>query len=45
LIDLADVMPRRRLDRAFDEADFVWRDRRLIVEVDGWVAHGTRRAF
>jgi very-short-patch-repair endonuclease len=112
LIDLADVLPRRRLERAFDEAaylrlnlgglraipgrrgrgvlqrvleahqpgstrtrsaleermlslcrsfrlptpevnavvdgylvDFVWRDQRLIVETDGWQAHGTRTAF
>jgi very-short-patch-repair endonuclease len=112
LIDLADVLPRRRLERAFDEAaylrldlapvsprpgrrgagvlaqviamhapgstrtrseleelmlglcdrfrlptpevnvtihdyevDFLWRDSRLIVEVDGWAAHGTRGAF
>lgn len=27
------------------EVDFVWRDARLIVETDGWRAHGTRAAF
>ena len=27
------------------EVDFLWRDRRLIVEVDGWDAHRTRFAF
>lgn len=27
------------------EADFVWPAQRLIVETDGWQAHGTRRAF
>jgi very-short-patch-repair endonuclease len=27
------------------EADFVWREQRLIVETDGWAAHGTRTAF
>jgi very-short-patch-repair endonuclease len=27
------------------EADFVWRERRLVVETDGWRAHGTRGAF
>lgn len=27
------------------EVDFVWRDPRLIVETDGWRAHGTRDAF
>jgi very-short-patch-repair endonuclease len=25
--------------------DFLWRDQRLIVEVDGWEAHRTRSAF
>jgi hypothetical protein len=27
------------------EADFVWREQRFIVEVDGRAAHGTQRAF
>jgi very-short-patch-repair endonuclease len=27
------------------EVDFVWRAPRLIVETDGWQAHGTRAAF
>ncbi len=27
------------------EVDFLWRDERLIVEVDGWESHGTRSAF
>lgn len=25
--------------------DFLWRESRLVVEVDGWGAHGTRSAF
>jgi hypothetical protein len=27
------------------QADFLWREQRLIVETDGRAAHGTRRAF
>ena len=27
------------------EADFVWREERLLAETDGWAAHGTRTAF
>ena len=27
------------------ERDFVWPEQRLIVETDGWQAHGTRQAF
>jgi very-short-patch-repair endonuclease len=27
------------------EVDFLWRDQRLIVEVDGWESHRTRSAF
>jgi very-short-patch-repair endonuclease len=27
------------------EVDFVWREARLVVETDGWRAHGTRQAF
>jgi very-short-patch-repair endonuclease len=27
------------------EVDFLWREQRLIVEVDGWEAHQTRSAF
>lgn len=27
------------------EVDFCWRERRLIVEVDGFETHGTRTAF
>ena len=25
--------------------DFVWPEKKLIVETDGWAAHGTRTAF
>jgi hypothetical protein len=27
------------------EPDFMWRNERLIVEIDGWDSHGTQRAF
>ena len=27
------------------KADFLWREQRLIVEVDGWAAHGSRNRF
>jgi very-short-patch-repair endonuclease/predicted transcriptional regulator of viral defense system len=40
-------LPRPELNRGIEghEVDFVWRANRLIVETDGWRAHGTRRAF
>jgi very-short-patch-repair endonuclease len=25
--------------------DFIWHDEHLVVEADGWQAHGTRHAF
>jgi very-short-patch-repair endonuclease len=34
-----------RLGDRFIEADFLWREQRLIVEVDGHGTHGTRAAF
>jgi Protein of unknown function (DUF559)/Transcriptional regulator, AbiEi antitoxin len=34
-----------RPDGAHAQADFLWREQRLIVETDGRAAHGTRRAF
>jgi very-short-patch-repair endonuclease len=27
------------------EVDFLWRDQRLVVEVDGWDSHRSRSAF
>ena len=33
------------LDGRWFEADFLWRDRRVIVELDGHQTHGTRAAF
>jgi very-short-patch-repair endonuclease len=32
-----------KVDR--NEVDFLWRDRSLIAEADGWQSHGTRSAF
>ena len=37
--------PRSNHHVAGHEADFVWPDHRLVVETDGWRAHGLRRAF
>ncbi|HWB70085.1 MAG TPA: DUF559 domain-containing protein [Solirubrobacterales bacterium] len=37
----ADVALRER----FFEADCLWVEERLIVELDGWAVHGTKRAF
>jgi len=40
-------LPRPQVNRQADgrEVDFRWPDQRLIVEVDGWAFHRTRRAF
>jgi very-short-patch-repair endonuclease len=40
-------LPRPEVNVNVDrfEVDFLWRERRLIVEVDGWEAHRSRSAF
>ena len=40
-------LPRPKVNAKIEgyEADFVWPDAKLIVETDGFAAHGTRRAF
>ena len=40
-------LPRPRTNHLTDhgELDATWPEERLVVEVDGWAGHGTRRAF
>jgi very-short-patch-repair endonuclease len=40
-------LPQPAVNASVDryEVDFLWPEARLIVEVDGWEAHGTRSAF
>ena len=40
-------LPRPQVNRYANdrEVDFRWPDHRLIVEVDGWSTHRTRKAF
>jgi very-short-patch-repair endonuclease len=40
-------LPRPEVNTKIDkyEVDFLWRAKRLVVEVDGWEAHRTRSAF
>lgn len=39
------MQPENNAKIAGLEVDFVWRDARLVVELDGWRYHGTRHAF
>lgn len=38
-------MPETNVRMQSIEVDFLWRDERVIVEVDGWASHGTPAAF
>jgi very-short-patch-repair endonuclease len=40
-------LPRPEVNKMVEgyEADLSWPEARLIVEIDGWSSHGTRRAF
>jgi very-short-patch-repair endonuclease len=37
--------PRAQVRDGRKRPDFVWAERRLVVEADSWLAHGTPRAF
>ena len=43
--DAALPPPQTQMLIAGHRADFAWPERRLIIEVDGWAAHGHRLAF
>jgi very-short-patch-repair endonuclease/predicted transcriptional regulator of viral defense system len=49
MVTLCDAhgLPRPEINASLDgyEVDCLWRAPRLIVEADGWAAHGTRSAF
>jgi very-short-patch-repair endonuclease len=40
-------LPRPKINRLTEEGelDAIWPEQSLVVEVDGWAAHGTRKAF
>jgi predicted transcriptional regulator of viral defense system len=44
-LPMPEINKRIELPSATIEADMVWPDRQLIVELDGWQAHGTQSAF
>lgn len=46
LVDACDL-PRPQINRttSHGELDARWPEQRLILECDGWAAHGTRKAF
>ena len=47
ILDLAATLDRRGIERLLDQAevDFLFADRRLVAETDGWRHHRSRRSF